>query len=230
MTTSTRSAAATGTTCCSAEPAKTPVHGELGNDKMAGGADGDTYYVDSAKDTVIESKNQGYDIVHTVVSYTLSANVEELVIDGTGDAKGTGNALGNLLDGNDGKNKLDGAAGNDTLYGGGGNDTLNGGAGNDELGGGQGDDTMSGGAGNDTYVIDDDSDKVTELAGQGVDTILTSRSFDLSKEGANVENLKAYNPKNYVLIGNSLNNTITAADSGDNSIDGQAGNDTLLRR
>ena len=102
MTTSTRSAAATGTTCCSAEPAKN-LYGELGNDKMAGGADGDTYYVDRAKDTVIESKNQGYDIVHTVVSYTLSANVEELVIDGTGDAKGTGNALGNLLDGNDGR-------------------------------------------------------------------------------------------------------------------------------
>ena len=77
-------------------------------------------------------------------------------------------------------------------------------------------------------ISDDANDKVKELAGQGIDTILTSRSFDLSIEGANVENLKAYNPKNYTLIGNGLNNTITAAESGDDFLDGRAGNDTLI--
>ena len=92
----------------------------------------------------------------------------------------------------------------------------------------RGNDTMSGGAGNDTYFVEDAGDKVIELAGQGIDTILTSRSFDLSIEGANVENLKAYDPKNYTLIGNGLNNTITAAEAGDDFIDGRAGNDTLL--
>ena len=33
---------------------------------------------------------------------------------------------------------------------------------------------MSGGAGDDTYFVDDAGDKVTELAGQGIDTIRTS--------------------------------------------------------
>jgi len=204
------------------------LYGEAGNDKMIGGADNDFYYVDSAKDTVVESKNQGIDTVYSAISYTLGANVEQLFIEGTGDAKGTGNALANSIEGNDGKNKLDGAAGNDTLYGAGGDDSLIGGAGNDELAGSTGNDTMSGGAGNDTYYIDDTDDKVKELAGQGIDTILTSRSFDLSIEGANVENLKAYNPKNYTLIGNSLNNVITAAEAGDDTLDGRAGNDTLI--
>jgi Ca2+-binding RTX toxin-like protein len=57
---------------------------------------------------------------------------------------------------------------------------------------------------------------------------MTSRSFDLSKEGANIENLIAYDPKNYTLIGNNLNNTIKASASGDDVIDGQAGNDSLF--
>ena len=40
---------------------------------------------------------------------------------------------------------------------------------------------------------------------------MTSQSFDLSMGGANVENLKTYVAKNYMLIGNNLNNTIIAA-------------------
>ena len=74
---------------------------------MVGGADNDTYYVDSAKDTVIESKNQGIDTVYTTINYTLGANVEQLDIDGTGDTNGTGNALDNFIEGNDGKNRLE---------------------------------------------------------------------------------------------------------------------------
>jgi Ca2+-binding RTX toxin-like protein len=202
--------------------------GDAGDDKMIGGADNDFYYVDSAKDAVIESKNQGVDTVYTALNYTLGANVEQLIIEGTGDTKGTGNALDNFIEGNAGKNKLDGAAGNDRLRGGDGDDLLVGGLGNDQLYGGAGNDTMIGGAGNDTYLVVDNKDKIVELAGQGIDTVLTERSFDLSLEGVNVENLKAEVAKNYILIGNALNNTITAAESGDDTIDGGAGNDSLL--
>ena len=61
-------------------------------------------------------------------------------------------------------------------------------AGNDMLDGGTGNDTMIGGAGNDTYVVDAAGDVVTELAGQGTDTVQSSVSYTL---GANVENLHA---------------------------------------
>ena len=79
------------------------------------------------------ARTRAIDTVHTTINYTLGANVEQLFIDGTGDANGTGNALDNFIEGNDGKNKLDGAAGNDTLYGGNGDDSLIGGLGQDQL-------------------------------------------------------------------------------------------------
>ena len=44
------------------------------------------------------------------VNYTLTANVETLVLQGAGNLTGTGNALGNKLFGNAGNNTLDGGA------------------------------------------------------------------------------------------------------------------------
>ncbi len=42
---------------------------------------------------------------------------------------------------------------------------------------------MSGGAGNDTYFIDNLGDTITELASEGVDTVVSSISLNLATLG-----------------------------------------------
>src|SRR5262245_2288337 len=54
----------------------------------------------------------------------LSANVENLVLQGGADLQGYGNGLNNVLTGNAGSNLLDGDAGADVMVGGAGNDAL----------------------------------------------------------------------------------------------------------
>lgn len=127
------------------------LNGGVGADTMEGGAQNDTYHVDDVGDLVIEAAGGGRDTVHSrLEDYTLSANVEDLVLAGPGDKNGAGNALDNRIVGNDDANQLDGLGGADVLLGGGGADVLNGGDGADVLDGGEGQDTLHGGAGVDT--------------------------------------------------------------------------------
>lgn len=123
------------------------INGLAGADKMSGGAGNDTYYVDNVGDQVIENSNAGTDAIISSVTYALSANVENLALTGTAAINGAGNALNNVVRGNDVANVLDGRAGSDFLYGDGGNDTLiytmteNSGA-TDVYAGGSGTDTL----------------------------------------------------------------------------------------
>ncbi|WP_013325320.1 choice-of-anchor L domain-containing protein [Gloeothece verrucosa] len=66
-------------------------------------------------------------------STILPANIDNLILLGTSNIDGTGNANNNTLTGNGVDNTLSGEAGDDLLYGLGGNDTLMGGDGNDHL-------------------------------------------------------------------------------------------------
>src|SRR5689334_19498270 len=57
--------------------------GQAGADQMFGGTGNDTYFVDNAGDQVNELPGQGIDLVHAAIAYTLPANVEQLVLDGS---------------------------------------------------------------------------------------------------------------------------------------------------
>ena len=121
------------------------LQGGAGKDAMAGGKGSDNYVVDMIGDTVTELAGQGDDMVESsLVSYTLTANVEVLVL-GSGAVSGTGNASENRMFGNGADNKMDGGSGFDQLFGAAGNDSMLGGLGFDYLQGDGGNDTLKGG-------------------------------------------------------------------------------------
>ncbi len=169
---------------------------ELGLDVLIGLAGDDIYSVNDTGDIVVEEAGagEGNDTVNSSASYTLSENVENLVLSGTAALYGigndgantiTGNSGANLLSGGEGDDTLDGGVGNDILDGGNGDDDLTGGAGNDTLDGGNGDDDLTGGAGDDLYRIDSADDEIVEVAGEGTDTVESSITYTLAGQGLN---------------------------------------------
>jgi Ca2+-binding RTX toxin-like protein len=188
--------------------------GGIGNDTLVGGTGDDTYFVDSLTDVVTENASEGTDTVSSAISWSLSANVENLTITGEGSVNAAGNSLNNVILGNDSSNIIFGDAGNDSLVGNDGFDTLDGGSGND---------TMLGGDGSDTYFVDHASDVVTENADEGIDTVNSTITYTL---GSNLENLTLLGSSNLNGTGNSLDNRIYG-NAGNNSLTGGAGNDTL---
>ncbi len=144
--------------------------GGMGVDTLVGGAGDDIYIVESTGDLVREVANEGYDLVESSATFTLSANVEDLTLTGSAAINGTGNSLANILTGNSAENILFGAGGDDTLLGMGGNDTLNGGTGVD---------TLTGGFGADTFLfssLGSTADLVTDFSGIDGDKLAFSRA------------------------------------------------------
>jgi Ca2+-binding RTX toxin-like protein len=113
--------------------------GDNGNDYLDGGLGNDTYTIDVIGDLVVESSTLTTEIdqVYSYVSYTLTANTENLTLFDSFSSvpvifNGTGNALNNKIVGNSSASVLVGGLGNDTLDGGyGGLDKLVGGVGVD---------------------------------------------------------------------------------------------------
>jgi len=172
-------------------------------------------YFDSHGNQIVESFRGGIDTIVTKLSYTLTAELENLTLTGTSDAFGTGNAQDNVITGNDGNNSLYGDLGNDTLIGGGGTNYL------------------AGGKGNDIYMVTNVNDTLVEKAGEGDDTVVVGQSYTLN---SNFENLTLNgtsaingqgNGLNNILTGNVANNTLNGGDGAD-TLYGAAGNDVLV--
>jgi len=168
-------------------------------DTLIGGSGNDTYFVGHSPVQLIENLNEGVDAVFASVSLSLSENIENLTLTGSGNINATGNSLANRIEGNAGNNRIDGGAGADNLVGGAGDDTLI----HDAL-----DTSIDGGTG-------------TDLVESAVTINLADGRF------TNVENILLTGSGNINATGNSLANRIEG-NSGANRIDGGTGVDTLV--
>ncbi|MBU6373240.1 MAG: cadherin-like domain-containing protein [Alphaproteobacteria bacterium] len=172
--------------------------GAAGLDTLRGGAGNDTYIVSHTSVTIVENAGEGVDTVRSSVTFSLDANVENLVLTGTAAINGTGNTGDNVITGNSGANILSGGAGNDRFiaFATDGNDTYNGGTGVDTL-------DMSAITVNSTINLQTGAVQSTQT---GTDTL------------SGIEN----------VIAGSGNDRITAADGVQNRLAGGAGNDTFV--
>ncbi|MGA6829211.1 beta strand repeat-containing protein, partial [Nitrospira sp. NS4] len=241
------------------------LNGGAGNDILNGGAGDDTLHGEDGNDVFLIGRaaehgvgevidgGAGSDVIRftstsageTLITAPGVTAVEGVVI-GTAAGVTTGitalnvdaSAMGSglSLTGNNGANALTGTGFNDVLTGNAGTDSLTGGAGNDTLNGGLGADSMTGGLGDDTYVIDNLGDSLTELAGEGTDTIHINRSVDLTLApfteienvqltGAGAINATGDGGDN-LLAGNSAANILNGGE-GTDTLTGNAGNDLL---
>jgi Ca2+-binding RTX toxin-like protein len=183
--------------------------GGTGSDSMAGGTGNDVYDVDIAGDKVLENKDAGIDVVRSTINYILGANLEALVLIGTGNLNGTGNELDNAINGTDGNNILDGK---------------------------QGDDILEGFGGDDTYIVDkifvdnpdpipDTGDKVVETEKGGHDTVKSTVTYSIAAF-ENVEDLTLIGGLHIDGTGNKLDNVLTG-NGAFNKLDGGLGADTM---
>jgi Ca2+-binding RTX toxin-like protein len=168
------------------------------------GEGGNDVYIIDSRDTIIEVQGGGIDRVEANFSYTLGSNLENLTLTGSAAINGAGNTLNNVIIGNAAANWLGGGAGNDTLDG------------------GRGRDTLSGGFGDDTYLTEG-TDVVTEVAGGGIDHVISTGTTWLR---ANVENLTLAGAAAIDATGNALNNRLVG-NAANNLLSGWEGNDTL---
>ncbi|WP_310439830.1 Ig-like domain-containing protein [Sulfuricurvum sp.] len=177
-----------------------------GADTMIGGKGDDLYVVDSTEDIVTEYAGEGVDTVRSSVTRTLEDTIENLVLSGSNAIDGTGNAMSNILIGNDAANTLDAKAGSDA---------------------------MAGYGGDDTYIVDNVGDTVYESVDAGDDHVIASVTYTLSD---NVERLTLVgtdaidatgNNLDNVLIGNSADNVLDGK-AGADRMSADAGNDIYV--
>lgn len=122
----------------------TLLKGVGGANAIRGGSGRDVYNVSSHRPLIAD--DGGFDTITTTLSWDLGdgryPSIEKLTLLGGAAINGHGNALNNVIAGNNAANNLNGGRGADTLFGLGGNDTLIGGLGKDLMAGGFGNDSF----------------------------------------------------------------------------------------
>ena len=198
--------------------------GTGGNDTQTGGTGNDTFVGGAGNDTIIGGGGVNvvtYAGAPTGVHVRLNhGDVPNDGFGGTDTISGvqnvTGTAFNDIIVGESGGNTLRGGDGYDVLIGLGGDDILFGGSGSAN--------ELYGGTGNDTYYVDA-NDTVIEAAGEGLDTVVTTRTvFTL---GANIERLIFRGNADVIGTGNAENNTMVGG-GGNDRLNGGAGYDVLI--
>lgn len=232
--------------------------GEAGDDTMNGGENDDTYFLrDGAlfnTDFLNENSGQGTDTLNfsgvtTAVVVNLGSSISQNAFLNQAIKLNSASVFENAT----------GGTGNDTLTGNSLENSLSGLDGNDRLAGGTASDVLVGGNGDDTYLFNTasalESDTLTELSGQGTDTLSfsalttavelslaksTIQSVDANRrillsssetfenlQGGSANDILTGNSLANVLIGNAGNDTLTGAD-GNDAVAGGAGDDTYV--
>ena len=174
------------------------LNGGAGADQMEGGGGNDVYTVDNRGDVVVEVAGGGVDLVRSTVTFDArTTHVENITLLGSSDANVVGNNLNNTIIGNSAANVIKGEGGADTMEG---------------LGG------------NDTYTVDDRDDVVIEVAGGGVDTVLSTVSFDA--RFTHVEIINIYGNVDANIVANDLDNRLYG-NTAENVIRGNGGGDRM---
>ena len=177
--------------------------GTAGADTLIGGR-GDDTYIYRAGVSMVENLNGGTDTVQSAISFTLSANFENLTLTGSA-ANGTGNELRNVLTGNSANNILWGLDGNDRFVA----------STNDA------NDAYNGGNGVDTYDLSGTTAAATVNLIRGTATSTATGSDHLSF----IENVTGSGGDDRIT-GNASANVLSSGDGSD-TVYGGAGGDTL---
>ncbi len=181
------------------------LQGGVGADTLVGGNGNDTYVVVDSGDMVTENVNEGIDLVRSSISYTLGANVENLMLIGGAASDGTGNNLDNVLTGNSAINILTGGAGNDTYL-------VTTGDVVTELTN-EGTDTIQ--------------SSLTFRLAANVENLTLTGSSAINGTGNSLDNLLIGNSANNTLTGGAGHDTLDGG-TGTDTMQGGAGNDTYL--
>lgn len=199
-----------------------------GIDRMEGGLGDDTYIVRDTGDTVIEVVGEGVDTVWTSVTYTLTAEVENIAANGTNATTLTGNIKDNSLDGAQatGANTLIGGTGNDNYYIASGDKVKEAAsAGTDRVWSGilnfsiDLTNTSAAGIGFDTFTVGA-IENVVLLDSAGVANIT----------GNTLSNSLSGNIATNIIIGGTGNDTLDTGSGGNDTLNGGDGNDTYIVR
>ena len=211
--------------------------GTGGADSLSGGLGDDVYYVRNANTIVTEAVNAGTDTVNASVDYTLTANVENLVLQG--EAKvGVGNNLSNVIDGSTiNGGILHGGANSTGLAG----DTLIGGAGNDQIYSYNANDSITFGGGNDVLYVSYAVDGGADMDAAAWKAYFSARGVSLTDKvtviyrgnpvaGSGATSGVSINGTTLAtnLLGTDKNDTLTAESATATTLDGGKGSDSMV--